>query len=359
MGWEQARQILSTLLRLLGDDAVQPKLKLHFIFFELELNLADVKEELKFLLRLNRLLAPILLVAFAGVKYLVWRDLQKTYEGATVEIARAMLETAHAMRAYTTQEIAPLLEGDPGLPDRTAKRIHEILGADLSRDAQKRTGVRGANAGPALQPALGSIEDRLRQELVTPLERLFAPQTVPAYAATRAFGFFRQKFPEFFYKEAVLNPTNPSDRSTDWEADMVTAFKMDPAKTELIGHRETTTGPGLYVATPIRVDDPTCLRCHDTAETAPPEVIKRYGPANGFGWKLNEVIGARIVSVPATFGVERFNERMNDILRQIGVIFAALFVAFNLIAFRYQRGARDATATSPRPPEQAMGEEKR
>jgi len=182
---------------LFGDDAVQPKLKLHFIFFELELNLADVKEELKFLLRLNRLLAPILLVAFAGVNYLVWRDLQKTYEGATVEIARAMLETAHAMRAYTTQEIAPLLEGDPGLPDRTAKRIHEILGADLSRNAQKRTGVRGANAGPALQPALGSIEDRLRQELVTPLERPFAPQTVPAYAATRAFGFFRQKFPEF------------------------------------------------------------------------------------------------------------------------------------------------------------------
>jgi hypothetical protein len=122
---------------------------LHFIFFELELNLADVKDELKFLLRLNRLLAPIVLAAFAGVNYLVWRDLQKTYDDATVEIARVMLETAHAMRAYTTQEIAPLLEGDPALSDRAAKRIHEILGADLPKEAQRRrAGGRVANAGP-------------------------------------------------------------------------------------------------------------------------------------------------------------------------------------------------------------------
>jgi hypothetical protein len=139
----------------------------------------------------------------------------------------------------------------------------------------------------------------------------------------------------------------------DWEADLVTAFKTDPAKTELIGHRETATGPGLYVATPIRMDDPSCLRCHDTAETAPPEMIKHYGPANGYGWTLNEVIGVRIVGVPAAFGFGRVNERMNDMLLQTGAIFAALFVAFNLIAFKYHKSARGASAPSP----PAMGEE--
>ena len=126
---------------------MQPKLKLHFIFFELELNLADVKEELKFLLRLNRLLAPILLAAFAGVNYLVWRDLQKTYEGATVEIARAMLETAHAMRAYTTQEIAPLLEGDPGLPDRTSPSASARAGCCIPRRAATPSALHGSASG--------------------------------------------------------------------------------------------------------------------------------------------------------------------------------------------------------------------
>ena len=46
---------------------MQPKLKLHFIFFELELNLADVKEEPKFLLRLNRLFAPIVVALSLGI----------------------------------------------------------------------------------------------------------------------------------------------------------------------------------------------------------------------------------------------------------------------------------------------------
>ena len=27
-------------------------------------------------------------------------------------------------------------------------------------------------------------------------------------------------------------------------------------------------------------------------------MVKLYGPANGFGWKLNEVVGAQVVSVP-------------------------------------------------------------
>ena len=36
------------------------------------------------------------------------------------------------------------------------------------------------------------------------------------------------------------------------------------------------------------------------ASAAPANLILTYGSANGFGWKLNEVIGAQIVSVPTT-----------------------------------------------------------
>ena len=31
-----------------------------------------------------------------------------------------------------------------------------------------------------------------------------------------------------------------------------------------------------------------------------PSMIKQYGTANGFGWKLHDVIGAQIISVPAS-----------------------------------------------------------
>jgi hypothetical protein len=41
-----------------------------------------------------------------------------------------------------------------------------------------------------------------------------------------------------------------------------------------------------------------CLACHDTPDTAPRTLVERYGNANGFGWKLNDILTAQIVSAP-------------------------------------------------------------
>ena len=64
------------------------------------------------------------------------------------------------------------------------------------------------------------------------------PQSVPAYSATEIFNNLRESNPEYTYKEATLNPTNPRDRTVDWEADFVNAFRADPKLTEVIGERE-------------------------------------------------------------------------------------------------------------------------
>ena len=37
-----------------------------------------------------------------------------------------------------------------------------------------------------------------------------------------------QQFPDYSYREPALNPTNPADRATDWEADIIDVFKRDP-----------------------------------------------------------------------------------------------------------------------------------
>ena len=42
----------------------------------------------------------------------------------------------------------------------------------------------------------------------------FHPQTVPAYSATQTANLVRQSRPNYSYKEAVINPTNPRDRAT-------------------------------------------------------------------------------------------------------------------------------------------------
>ncbi|PON10848.1 hypothetical protein C2W62_47915 [Candidatus Entotheonella serta] len=82
--------------------------------------------------------------------------------------------------------------------------------------------------------------------------RLF-PQSVPAFGATELFSALRVKYADYTYKEAALAPTNPRDRATDWEADIVYEFRNYPDKTQLVGERSTPTGSSLYYARPIKV----------------------------------------------------------------------------------------------------------
>ena len=83
-----------------------------------------------------------------------------------------MMDSALSMRAYTSEEIVPLLS------------------AQMAKD--------------------------------------FLPQSVPSYAATQNFLKLREHHPEYAYREATLNPTNLRDRATDWEADIVQQFRNDP-----------------------------------------------------------------------------------------------------------------------------------
>jgi hypothetical protein len=70
------------------------------------------------------------------------------------------------------------------------------------------------------------------------MKETFLPQTVPAYAATQAFDFLRVKHPEYGYKEATLNPTNPRDRAADWESDIISAFRNTESLQEVVGERQ-------------------------------------------------------------------------------------------------------------------------
>jgi len=97
----------------------------------------------------------------------------------------------------------------------------------------------------------GYTSKQVKPQLELQLMRAFLPQSVPAYAATEMFGTLRQQHPEYTYKEATLNPTNPRDRAVEWEADIVQQFRNDGNRTEIRGTRDTPTGKALYLAKPL------------------------------------------------------------------------------------------------------------
>jgi HAMP domain-containing protein len=158
----------------------------------------------------------------------------------------------------------------------------------------------------------------------------FYPQSVSAYAAKRNFDVIHAKFPDYMYREAALNPTNPQDRATDWEADIINDFRAHPGKEEDSFVRSTATGPMLELARPL-VNKPACLECHSTAASAPASMVALYGPENGFGWKPGEIIGAQIVSVPMSASQVRAEHIRRLFLVPFLGFLVLLFVSINIL----------------------------
>lgn len=232
---------------------------------------------MKLIIKFNLVFIAIFLLGLAVAGRISYTLLQKNAEDEILQNARIMMQSALATRNYTTTQIKPLLE--------------------------------------------------------TQMKYTFLPQTVPAYAATEAFNDLRNKYPEYNYKEATLNPTNPRDRTVDWEADIVNQFRQGTDMNEIVGVRDTPGGRSLYLARPIQIKNPACLECHSTVEAAPKTMIDKYGPANGFGWRLNETVGAQIVSVPTDVPLQRAEKTFKVFMLSLTGVFGFIFVVLNLMLF--------------------------
>jgi methyl-accepting chemotaxis protein len=174
--------------------------------------------------------------------------------------------------------------------------------------------------------------DQIRPHLIKQLEEVFLPQTVPAYAATEAIKTLRRdKFKDYSYKEATLNPTNPRDRTADWEADLVNKFRNDATVKEIVSERQSSLGRSLYIAKPIQISNVACLQCHNTAAEAPPTMTKIYGEANGFGWKHNEIVGAQLVTVPMDVPLQKADRAFTTFMASLAAVFVVVFIVLNVM----------------------------
>jgi protein-histidine pros-kinase len=232
---------------------------------------------MKLILKFNLVFIAIFLIGLGAAGYVSNQLLQQNAREEILQNARLVMETALATRAYTSGQVGPLLQ--------------------------------------------------------TQMKYTFLPQSVPAYSATEVLTGLRKKFPEYAYKEATLNPTNPRNRAVEWEADIVSQFRGGSDRTEIIGERETPTGRALYIARPIKIGDPACLTCHSTVDAAPKTLVDRYGPANGFGWQLNEVIGAQVVSVPTDVPIQRATAAYRTFMISLTIVFLLIGLALNLMLY--------------------------
>ena len=228
---------------------------------------------MKLLLKFNLVFVLIFLLGLVATGAMTRRMLERNAQQETLQQARLLLEKALAVRSYTSTQVAPLLE--------------------------------------------------------TQMKYAFLPQSVPAFSATEVLARIQKNHPEYAYKEATLNPTNPRDRALEREADVIAEFRKSADLKEFVGERDTPAGRALYIARPIRIADGACLRCHSTVETAPRTLVEKYGPANGFGWQLGEVVGAQMVSVPTAVPLARAHAAWALFMGMLSAVFVLIAVALN------------------------------
>ena len=163
-------------------------------------------------------------------------------------------------------------------------------------------------------------------------ESVFIPETVPAYAATEVFENLRKNegYKNFFYKEATLNPTNLRDKADTFETKVVERFRQEPRVKEISDFRTFSSGRVFYIARPLAITKESCLRCHSTPEAAPKSQLATYGTENGFGWKLNEVVAAQIISIPSE---EVFASAQQSLSLAMGILISALAIVILIINF--------------------------
>ena len=203
---------------------------------------------------------------------------------------------------------------------------YELLHRNAEEEVLRNAGVMMEAALSMRAYTVGQVRPNLRVS-----DEEFLPQSVPAFSAGEIMTLLRKKYPDYSYKEAALNPTNPRDRAVEWETDIVNSFRSNDKQPEISGTRMTPTGPSLYLARPFQIKDPACLACHTTADMAPASMVKIYGPNNGFGWKLNEVIGAQIVSVPMTLPIANADRAFYTFMGSLTAVFVVLFIILNVM----------------------------
>ena len=227
--------------------------------------------------KFNLAVLGVFLLGFAGAWVFLEQRFLTTARTEVLQNARIMLSAANAVRGFTARETGPLIT--------------------------------------AAAAQMGQFE----------------PASVPSYAAQTNFHAVQAEFRDYTYKEAALNPTNPRDRATDWETDFIRSFRDRVELTELIGERLTSTGPVLTLARPLKVSSAQCLVCHSTPDRAPAAMVRSYGTTNGFGWQMNETVGAQLVSVPMALAIRNAQTNLHATMAILFGIFVGIMLMLNCL----------------------------
>ena len=171
----------------------------------------------------------------------------------------------------------------------------------------------------------------------------FIPEAMSAsFVARTQFEHFLKEYPDYHVKFASFNPRNPINKADNIESDILNQFINNPGLNEWHGITEKNEVEYFTVAKPFRFKK-GCMKCHGDPDSAPKEIVSRYGDSNGFQSKVGDVTMYSISSPIRVTYQEIWNHTFALFLPLVVLITFTLFVSSYLLSRTVSKPIEDLT----------------
>src|SRR5271165_5236642 len=145
----------------------------------------------------NLAFIPILVLSFCAAAYIIANQLRANAEQEVMENARLVMQMATASRSYTIKQIVPLLDHEQARVYRANDGVYNILDKQLPFSVQKAIdSIPRPKDKEVLVNVRQQIIDNVRKEALALPGPEFYPQSIPFYASTETFNYFRSQNPD-------------------------------------------------------------------------------------------------------------------------------------------------------------------
>ncbi|MBM3240109.1 DUF3365 domain-containing protein [Candidatus Poribacteria bacterium] len=154
-----------------------------------------------------------------------------------------------------------------------------------------------------------------------------------SYVAREVAKRFNRIAPEYYFKQAAINPRNPLNQADSLETEVIKQFNQNPEMKEWRGTANKNGKKYYYFMRPFVMEE-LCLKCHGNPEDAPKYIVDTYGARNGFGGKVGEIPGVKAIGIPVETA---FADARKDFLNIMMFGLSSMSVLFFLVFLLFRK----------------------
>lgn len=167
----------------------------------------------------------------------------------------------------------------------------------LNRDALREAKEKVQLFASVMSANQQYMAEYVRPDLMDLLPDTYFPEaSVGIVMMSETARMIREEYPEYILKIASPNPLNKENLSDAFENTIIAGF--DNGNYEEWEGVVTKVGVRYYASASQIEARKSCIWCHDTPETANPEMVEKYGRDSGYGYELGDIVGGRFIYIP-------------------------------------------------------------